>query len=356
MAVDLSRFPRFELVLKPTPLHPLRRLSKALGGPTIWMKRDDMTGTGAGGNKLRKLEFLIGDALQKGCNTVVTIGAIQSNHTRQTAAAAAMAGLSCHIVQERWVEGLDDVQERVGNILLSRIFGADIEILDGKFLPGEGDEPNVRVDHACETLRQNGRLPYAIPRGASDHPLGGLGYIGCVEEIAVQAHAEGFAPTAIVHASSSGSTQAGLVVGSHLLDAAIPIIGVDVNADANMTKAIVRRIAGDTADLLGQDRAAIESQVVLETAYCGPAYGIPAAETMRAISLIARTEGIVLDPVYEGKSMAGLIDMISKRRFGLGDHIVYMHLGGDPAIHAYADKMTPAFTSAASVQHNQEDA
>lgn len=327
----LDRFARISLALLPTPLHRLERLSAYLHGPELWIKRDDLTGLGAGGNKVRKLEWVVGDAVRVGADTLVTIGAVQSNHMRQTAAAAARAGLGCRLVLERWVTsaGADDV----GNPLLARLMGADMRILDGAFLPGEGEEPNARLEQSAEELRAAGRVPYVIPRGASDHPLGGLGYAACAVEIAAQADAS-CTPDAIVLATSSGSTQAGLIAGLAALGARTPVVGIEVNADIGMTRSIVERLTTSTAEQLGIDAALDPRAHVLE-GYAGEAYGVPSPETLEAIRLMGRLEGIVLDPVYEGKALAGLIGLVRTGALADCERILFVHLGGDPAIHAY---------------------
>jgi 1-aminocyclopropane-1-carboxylate deaminase len=329
--------PRVRLALLPTPVHLLQRLSEHVGGPQVWIKRDDLTGLGAGGNKVRKLEWLLGDALEQGADTLVTIGAVQSNHTRQTVAAAVRGGLRCTLLQERWVDAPGAADDRVGNILLSRLMGADVRVMEGAFRPGAGEEPNARLDAVADELRQAGRVPYVIPRGASDHPLGALGYASCAREIAEQARELDGGFGCVVHATSSGSTQAGLVAGFVALDSDIHVIGIEVNADAAMTRRIVRRLAADTAHRLDGDVAAARAAVDVREGFAGPAYGVPARETVQAIRLVAELEGIVLDPVYEGKAMAGLIALI--RAGALREHrrVLFMHLGGDPAIHAYGD-------------------
>ena len=330
--MKIESFERFALAHLPTPIEPLNRLSAYLGGSEIWIKRDDCTGLALGGNKTRKLEYLLPDALAKGADTLVTIGGIQSNHTRQTAAAAARAGLHCVLVQERWVDWPNANYESVGNILLSRILGAKIEIVAGSVAA-----VSENLAAAAEHVRFRGGRPYVIPSGASDHPLGGLGYVWCAQEILQQGEENGLHFSAIVHATSSGSTQAGLVVGLIALGATCRVIGIEVDAAPEVVRSTVLKIARSTAELIGVGHEVSDNAIHVETGYAGKAYGIPSPQTVEAIRLVGRLEGILLDPVYEGKAMAGLIDMVRQRRFAPADKILFMHLGGIPALHAYGD-------------------
>ncbi len=332
----LDSFPRFALGVWPTPLHHLPRLSAALGGPRLWAKRDDMSGPADGGNKIRKLEYLVGEALATGCDTLVSIGAIQSNHTRQVAVAAAMAGLDCVLVQERWVASQAGA-ERVGNILLSTLAGATTVVVDGSIagaVDNDGGSPALRM--VCDQLTAQGRTPYLIPAGASDHRLGGLGYAGCAAEIIDQAEQLGVQFAAIVIASCTGSSHGGLVAGLHALGAHVPVIGIDVLADLPLVTATVRRLAAQTAERLGASELP-EAHVDIRTGYQGPAYGVPDRSTFDAMRLGLRTEGLVLDPVYEGKVMAGVSGLVLEGAFGPDDDVLFVHLGGLPAIHAYGD-------------------
>lgn len=338
--MNLDRFERFPLAHLPTPVEPLKRLSAYLGGAEIWIKRDDCTGLADGGNKTRKLEYLLPDALAQGADTLVTIGGIQSNHTRQTAAAAARAGLRSVLVLERWVNWPEDSYERVGNILLSRILGAHIEIAPGSVAPA-----SVNLAAAAERVRSRGGVPYVIPSGASDHPLGGLGYVRCAQEILQQSEETGLQFSAIVHATSSGSTQAGLVVGLAALGAACRVLGIDVDAAADNTRSTVLRIARSTAALVDARREISHEDVEVAAGYAGDAYGLPSPQTIEAIRLVGRLEGVLLDPVYEGKAMAGLIDMIRHQRFASTDRILFLHLGGTPAVHAYGDLFAPTWSA-----------
>jgi 1-aminocyclopropane-1-carboxylate deaminase len=338
--MNLERFERFRLAQLPTPMEPLTRLSAHLGGPEIWIKRDDCTGLAGGGNKTRKLEYLLSDALAHGADTLVTIGGIQSNHTRQTAAAAARAGLRSVLVLERWVNWPGENYERVGNILLNRILGAHIEIALGSVASA-----SANLGDAAERVRSQGGVPYVIPSGASDHPLGGLGYVRCAREILQQSEDNGLQFSAIVHATSSGSTQAGLVVGCAALGATCRVIGIDVDADADHTRSTVLRIARSTAALVDAGREILDEDVQVAAGYSGDAYGLPTPQTTEAIRLVGRLEGVLLDPVYEGKAMAGLIDMIRHQQFASSDRILFLHLGGTPALHAYADLFAPRLST-----------
>jgi 1-aminocyclopropane-1-carboxylate deaminase len=335
----LDSFARFELGVWPTPLHRLPRLTAELGGPQLWAKRDDMSGPADGGNKIRKLEYLVGDALATGCDTLVSIGAIQSNHTRQVAVSAAMAGLDCVLVQERWVASQAGA-DKVGNILLSRMAGAHTVFDDGSIaaaVDSDGGSPALRA--ACDDLRAAGKRPYLIPAGASDHPLGGLGYAGCAREIVEQCTALGVQFAAIVIASCTGSSHAGLVAGLHAIGDDTPVVGIDVLADLPLVTATVERLAAQTSERLGA--AAFPSERVdIRAGYEGPGYGIPDQSTFDAMRLGLRTEGLVLDPVYEGKVMAGVIGLARSGAFGPEDHVLFVHLGGIPAIHAYGDWIT----------------
>lgn len=334
--MNVDRFERFPLAHLPTPIEPLKRLSAYLRGPQIWIKRDDCTGLAGGGNKTRKLEYLLPDALAHGADTLVTIGGIQSNHTRQTAAAAARAGLRSVLVLEHWVNWPDENYERVGNILLSRILGAHIEIGSGTVA-----SESANLAEAAERVRSRGGLPYVIPSGASDHPLGGLGYVRCAEEILRQSEENGLRFSTVVHATSSGSTQAGLIVGFAALGAMCRVIGIDVNAAAEKTRSTVLRIARTTAPMIGVRHEISGDDLQIVASYAGDSYGVPSPQTIEAIQLVGGLEGILLDPVYEGKAMAGLIDMIRRQQFASTDQILFLHLGGMPAVHAYEGLFTP---------------
>ncbi|WP_372004817.1 1-aminocyclopropane-1-carboxylate deaminase [Tistrella mobilis] len=332
--MNLDRFARHRLTFGPSPIERLDRLSAALGGGvTIWAKREDCnSGLAFGGNKLRKLEYLVPEALAEGADTLVTIGGIQSNHTRQVAAVAAKLGMRCRLVQENWVDYHDAVYDRVGNILMSRIMGAEVELVDAGF----GISFKESWERALEDVRRRGGRPYAIPAGASDHRLGGLGFVGFAEEVRAQERELGLRFDYVIVCSVTGSTQAGMVVGFAADGRARQVIGIDASATPDETHAQILRIAQRTADLVGLGRPVTAEDVVLERGYAYPSYGVPSAETNEAIRLAARTEGMITDPVYEGKSMQGMIDLIRTGRIPAGANVLYAHLGGVPAINAYS--------------------
>jgi 1-aminocyclopropane-1-carboxylate deaminase len=332
--VKLDRFPRHKLTFGPTPIEKLPRLSGELGGKVeIFAKRDDCnSGLAFGGNKVRKLEYLVPEALAQGCDTLVTIGGIQSNHTRQVAAVAAKLGMKCRLVQESWVDWNDAVYDRVGNILLSRILGAEVELVEQGF--GIGFKESW--ERALDEVRAGGGKPYAIPAGASDHRLGGLGFVGFAEEVRAQEKELGLRFDYIFVCSVTGSTQAGMVVGFAADGRADRVIGIDGSANPVETRAQILKIARATADRVELGRPIGEGDVVLDTRFAHPAYGIPSEETLAAIRLSARTEGMLTDPVYEGKSMQGMIAMIRNGEIPAGSKVLYAHLGGVPAINGYS--------------------
>lgn len=329
--MDLSRFPRLSLGFYPSPLQRLDRMSAELG-IELWAKRDDTaSGLAWGGNKIRKLEFLAADAQAKGCDTLVSIGNIQSNHTRQVAAVAARLGMKCRLVQEEWTHWEDPVYDKVGNILLSRLMGATT-LLEGE---GYSTAEKETWQRALEQVRREGGRPYAIPAGASDHPLGGLGYAAFAEELAGQEQAMGTFFDTVVTATCTGSTQAGMVVGFAAQDRKRRLIGIDTAADAAMTREAVTKIAHATAALVGLNAPIAEDDIIVDPRFAGPAYGLPDAATIEAIRMAATREGMLTDPVYEGKSLAGLIAMAREGAFPRGARVLYVHLGGAPALHAY---------------------
>jgi len=332
--MDLQRFPRYPLTFGPTPVQPLRRLSEHLGGKVeLYAKREDCnSGLAFGGNKTRKLEYLIPEALAQGCDTLVSIGGIQSNQTRQVAAVAAHLGMKCVLVQENWVNYSDAVYDRVGNIELSRIMGADVRLVPDGF--DIGIRPSW--EEALESVRKAGGKPYAIPAGCSEHPLGGLGFVGFAEEVRQQEAQLRFKFDYVVVCSVTGSTQAGMVVGFAADGRADRVIGIDASATPEKTRAQITRIARHTAELVGLGRAIGEQDVVLDARYGGPEYGLPNEGTLEAIRLCARLEGVLTDPVYEGKSMHGMIDKVRRGEFEPGSKVLYAHLGGAPALSAYS--------------------
>ena len=332
--MHLDRFPRHALTFGPSPVQLLPRLSDHLGGKVeVWAKRDDCNSPLAfGGNKVRKLEYLVPEALAQGCDTLVSIGGIQSNHTRQVAAVAAHLGLKCVLVQENWVNYADAVYDRVGNIELSRIMGADVRLSDAGF------DIAIRPswEAALAEVAAAGGKPYPIPAGASEHPLGGLGYVGFAEEVREQEAGLGFRFDYVVVCSVTGSTQAGMVVGFAADGRADRVIGIDGSAKPEQTRAQILRIARHTADLVGLGREIAEADVVLDERFGGPEYGLPNPGTLDAIRTGARLEAMLTDPVYEGKSLHGLIELVRSGEIPAGSRVLYAHLGGVPALSAYS--------------------
>ena len=332
--MSLDDFARTPLLFGPSPVHRLERLSEELGGKVeIWAKREDCnSGLAYGGNKVRKLEYLVADALAQGCDTLVSIGGVQSNHTRQVAAVAAKLGLNCVLVQEHWVEWPDVVYDKVGNILLSRIMGADVRLSDAGF------DIAIRPswEQALASVKEAGGKPYPIPAGASDHPLGGLGFARWADELIAQEHELGVAFDHIVVCSVTGSTQAGMIAGFAAHDRAHTVLGIDGSATVQQTRDQITRIARGTADAIGLGRALRDEEIVLLDEWHAGTYGIPDEKTLDAIRLCARLEGMLTDPVYEGKSMAALIDLVRDGRIAPGSRVLYAHLGGQPALNAYA--------------------
>ena len=330
----LEKFERYPLTFGPSPIQALPRLSEHLGGQVnLFAKREDCnSGLAFGGNKIRKLEYIVPDALASGADTLVTIGGVQSNHTRQVAAVAARLGMKCRLVQESWVPFEDAVYDRVGNILLSRVLGAEIELVD------EGFDIGIREswERAMEDVRKRGGTPYGIPAGASVHPLGGLGFVGFAEEVRQQESEMGLRFDYIVVCTVTGSTHAGMLVGFAKDGRAHRVIGIDASCTPDKTREQVLDIAQKTAERVGLGRAITNNDLILKEDYAYPVYGVPSAQTNEAIRLCARLEGMVTDPVYEGKSMQGLIDLVRTEAFEPGSNVLYAHLGGVPAINAYS--------------------
>ncbi len=331
--MSLTDFPRYPLLFGPSPVHPLERLSAHLGGPKIWAKREDCnSGLAFGGNKTRKLEYLVPDALAQGADTLVSIGGVQSNHTRQVAAVAARLGLKARLVQEHWVDWPDPVNDRVGNILLSRIMGADVRLVDEGF----GIGIKTSWEQALEDVRAAGGRPYAIPAGASDHRLGGLGFASWAYEVQRQEQELGVFFDTIIVCSVTGSTQAGMIAGFAGQDRPRRVLGIDASAKLDETRAQVEKIARNTAELIGLGRELRDDEITVLAGWAGDYYGIPVQSTLDAIRLTGSLEGMIIDPVYEGKSMAGLIDLIRGGRIGQDSTVLYAHLGGQPALNAYS--------------------
>jgi 1-aminocyclopropane-1-carboxylate deaminase len=330
----LKKFERYPLTFGPTPIEHLPRLTAALGGKVqIYAKRDDCnSGLAMGGNKLRKLEYIVPDAIAAGADTLVSIGGVQSNHTRMVAATAAKIGMKCVVIQEKWVPHFDAVYDRVGNILMTRLMGADSRLVDAGFDIG------IRKswEDAIQSVKDAGGKPYAIPAGASVHKFGALGYIGFAEEVAAQEKQLGFTFDYIIVCVVTGSTQAGMIVGFAAQNRAEQVIGIDASGTPEQTRAQVRRIVDDTARLVELGSAIGEDEIIINPDYAYPAYGVPSEETNAAIRLSARTEAMITDPVYEGKSMQGMIDLARKGFFRPGSKVLYAHLGGAPALNGYS--------------------
>jgi len=331
--MNLDSFPREPFLFGPSPVHPLDRLTAHLGGARLWAKRDDCnSGLAYGGNKTRKLEYLVADALAKGCDTLVSIGGVQSNHTRQVAATAAHTGLGCVLVQESWVDWPDVVYDRVGNIQLSRIMGADVRLVEAGF--GIGFKESW--EQALTDVEAAGGKPYPIPAGASDHELGGLGFARWAQELAEQERELGVFFDTVIVCSVTGSTQAGMIAGFAAQETERRVIGIDASARPAETHEQVARIARRTAELIDVGRELRDDEIVLDDRYHAGTYGIPDEQTLEAISTAGRLEGMITDTVYEGKSMAGMIDLVSRGEIENGSNVLYAHLGGQPALSAYA--------------------
>lgn len=326
--MHLARFPRIRLGHFPTPLEPLERLTKELGGPEIWIKRDDCTGLSTGGNKTRKLEFLMAEAAAEGADLVMTQGATQSNHARQTAAFAAKLGMDCHILLEDRTGSTDPNYNNNGNVLLDRLHGATTEKRAG------GSDMNAEMEMVANRMRATGRKVYTIPGGGSN-PTGAIGYANCAFELVSQANEMGLAVDHIVHATGSAGTQAGLMVGLKAINANIPLLGIGVRAAKDRQEESVFKLALATAEKLGCPDVVKRDDVVANTDYVGEGYGIPSPGGIKAIEMFARLEGILLDPVYSGKGAAGMIDLIRKGSFKKGERIVFIHTGGSAALFGY---------------------
>lgn len=330
--ISFDRFPRVSLCHAPTPIEPMPRLSAQLGGPSLFIKRDDCTGLAGGGNKTRKLEFLVGEALSQGADLLVTQGAVQSNHVRQTAAAACRHGLKCHALLERRVPNRDASYETAANVFLDRLFGTTLE-----FRP-PGLDMNAEAQAATDRLRAEGHRPYFIPGGGSN-PTGALGYAVCAQEIVERIDAEGLAFDWLVLATGSTGTHAGLLAGLHALGSDVPVMGISVRQPRLRQVAAVHALAQATAQKLGVPPPAADRTQV-DDRFVGEGYGIPAASTLEAIALTARMEGILLDPVYSGKGMAGLIGLIREGFFRAADRVLFLHTGGAAALAAYESDFT----------------
>ena len=329
--MHLARFPRQHFAHLPTPLEPMANLTKLLGGPNLYIKRDDCTGLATGGNKTRKLEFLIGDALAKGADTLVTLGAVQSNHVRQTAAAACRYGLKCEALLERRVPDVGQRYEETGNVLFDRMFGAKLD-----YLPAGADMNEAAAERA-QAIRERGGKPYVIPGGGSN-TVGALGYVNAALELLQQVNDRSLRVDCVVHGTGSTGTQSGLVAGLEGANSGIDVLGISVRQpDGRLQEAAVHKLASATAEMLGIKGGIDLDRVKASGDYVGEGYGIPTEGTIEAIDLLARHEGVLLDPVYSAKGMAGLIDQVRKGAFDKDENVVFLHTGGATALFAYEE-------------------
>jgi D-cysteine desulfhydrase len=328
--MNLARFPRRRYADGPTPIHHLMRLSQTLGGPGIYMKRDDLLGLAAGGNKIRKLEFVVADAIAQGADTLITCGAVQSNHCRLTLATAVREGLKCRLVLEERVPGSYNPKAS-GNNFLYHLMGVE-EI---KVVPG-GSDMMKEMQTVAANLAAEGRKGYIVVGGASS-PLGALGYVACAEEILAQAFDLGVRIDRVVCASGSAGTHAGLLIGFWGNNSNIPVLGINVSRTKEAQEAIVYDLAVKTAAKLGIRDELPRDAVECFGDYVGPGYSLPTAGMIRAVKMLARTEAILMDPVYTGKAMAGMIDLVRKGHFKKEENILFVHTGGSPALYAYTE-------------------
>jgi len=328
--MHLARFPRVHLFPAPTPLERLDNLSRHLGGPEIWMKRDDCTVVATGGNKVRKLEWLIGEARAQGADHIVTQGAVQSNHVRQTAAVARRFGMRCTALLEHRIETNDRDYLNSGNVLLDRLFDCAIE-----YRPA-GLDMNEEAEKKGAELRTAGAKAYVIPGGGSNR-VGALGYVSCAQELMQQVDEMGLRIDRLVTATGSAGTQAGLVVGLQGTNAGVPVLGIGVRLPRDRQEANVHRLAEATADFVGVRGGIAPHSIVANCDYVGEGYGIPTAAMGEAVRTLARLEGILLDPVYSGKAMAGMIDLIRKGEIGQKETVVFLHTGGAVGLFGYTE-------------------
>ena len=328
----LAAFPRVQLGQLPTPLEHLPRLSKHLGGPEIWVKRDDCTGLATGGNKTRKLEFSMAAALEQGADTIITVGAVQSNHVRQTAAAACKLGLQCEVLLEHRIEKPSEPYAKSGNVLLDRIFGARLREYPG------GADLDQAMQEVAEEVGERGGRPYLIPGGASN-AVGALGYVNCVIELLGQADALDLSIDHLITATGSAGTQAGLIVGLKAMEQEIALLGIGVGDSRHVQEEKVFALACETADLIGKRGIVAREDVVAISDYIGDGYGVPTDGMNEAVLLLARLEGLLLDPVYTGKAMAGLIDLVRRGELAGAKNVVFLHTGGAAGLFAYSDQL-----------------
>lgn len=330
--MHLAQFPRVRICHTPTPLEPMPNLSRLLGGPQLWIKRDDCTGLATGGNKNRKLEFLVGEAMAQGADTLITQGAIQSNHVRQTAAAAAKFGLGCVGLLEDVVASNDPDYREGGNVLLDRLLGLQIE------LHGPDEDMESAIATCVERLRGEGKHPYVIPTGGST-PTGALGYASAAIELLSQVNETGLQVSLVAHATGSGGTQAGLVAGFEAMNAGIRVLGISVSAPRAEQETKVWALAEATATRLGMRGGIRREAVEVDSDYIGAGYGVPTEGMVEAVKLLARTEGVLLDPVYSGKAMAGLIARVRRGAFARDENVVFVHTGGQVGLFGYRDTL-----------------
>jgi L-cysteate sulfo-lyase len=330
--VLLDKFPRVSLAHLPTPLEHLPRLSKHLGGPNIYVKRDDCTGLATGGNKTRKLEFSMAEALQQGADTIITVGAVQSNHVRQTAAAACKLGLACEVLLEHRVVDPSEPYANSGNVLLDRIFGANLREYPG------GTDFDKAMEEIVDEVRAGGGTPYVIPGGASNK-VGALGYVNCAIELLTQAGEQDLVIDHLVTATGSAGTQGGLIVGLKALKSSVPLLGIGVNAAKDAQEEKVYKLACETAEFIGKPGIVARDDVIANCDYVGDGYGVPTVGMNEAVMMLARFEGLLFDPVYSGKALAGMIDLIRSGKFDDARNIVFLHTGGSAALFAYADQL-----------------
>ena len=321
-----EHLPRVPLAHTPTPLEPLPRLTQHLGGPAIYVKRDDATGLAFGGNKTRKLEFLMADALERGTDSVITTGGVQSNHVRQTVAAAAKLGLKAEAVLSDMVEGRDGEYFQSGNVLLDHLMGASVHTIEASV------DATGYMEELAETVRGRGGTPYIVPMGGSN-PVGALGYVRCAEEIAIEG--AGIGATHVVHASGSAGTQSGLAAGLAALDSSLGLVAIGVKPSNGAIQRDVEAIVPGVLNILGVEAAVPSAHLRVNEDYSGPGYGLPTDEMIEAVTTVARLEGLLLDPVYTGKAMAGLFDLARTGKLGAEDTVVFVHTGGAPGLFAY---------------------
>ena len=330
LSLTLAKFSKVRLGHLPTPLEPMDRLSEILGGPRLWVKRDDCTGLSSGGNKTRKLEFLMADAQSKGADTIITQGATQSNHARQTTAAAAKLGMECHILLEDRTGSNDNNYILNGNVLLDRLHGASVSKRSG------GTDMNLEMQDFADDLIEKGKKPYIIPGGGSN-PIGALGYVNCARELTEQASEIGLKIDALVHATGSAGTQAGLVTGLAAIQSSIHLLGIGVRAPKDKQEQMVFDLAQKTADYLDTGIEIERDKVRAICDYVGAGYGLPTDGMIKSVKLLAQSEGLLFDPVYSGKGLDGLIDQIKKGYFAGMDNVVFLHTGGSAALFGYPE-------------------